>query len=138
MTAVLDTHAAIWYLHPSSELSSAALQFVRRAVEGGEPVYVSVISLVETIYLVWLRTQSLLALASVTSYKAKRIGFYHINLTHHCEIQHSAHHSCANDGRSGIKRACRKYWRAWIPRLSQFSLTAASSSRLSRRIYSCS
>ena len=52
MTAVLDTHAAIWYLHPSSELSSAALQFVRRAGEGGEPVYVSVISLVETIYLV--------------------------------------------------------------------------------------
>ncbi len=52
MTAVLDTHAAIWYLHRSRELSSAALQSIRRAVEGGEPLYVSVISLVETIYLV--------------------------------------------------------------------------------------
>ena len=52
MTAVLDTHAAIWYLHRSSELSSAALRSIRRAVERGEPVYVSVISLVETIYLV--------------------------------------------------------------------------------------
>ncbi len=52
MTAVLDTHAAIWYLHRSTELSSAALQSIRRALEGGEPVYVSVISLVETIYLV--------------------------------------------------------------------------------------
>ena len=52
MTAVLDTHAAIWYLHRSRELSSAALRSIRRAIEGGEPVYVSVISLVETIYLV--------------------------------------------------------------------------------------
>jgi PIN domain nuclease of toxin-antitoxin system len=47
MTSVLDTHAAIWYLYRSRELSSAALQSIRRAVEGGEPVYVSVISLVE-------------------------------------------------------------------------------------------
>ena len=52
MTAVLDTHAAIWYFHRPTKLSSAALQSIRRAVEGGEPVYVSVISLVETIYLV--------------------------------------------------------------------------------------
>ena len=52
MTAVLDTHAAIWFLHRSNELSSPALRFIRRAVDGGQPVYVSVISLVETIYLV--------------------------------------------------------------------------------------
>jgi len=52
MSAVLDTHAAIWYFHRSRELSSAALQSIRRAVEGGRPVYVSAISLVETIYLV--------------------------------------------------------------------------------------
>ena len=52
MTAVLRTHAAIWYLHHSNELSSAALRFIRRAVDGGQPVYVSAISLVETIYLV--------------------------------------------------------------------------------------
>lgn len=52
MTAVLDTHAAIWYFHRPTQLSSRALQSTRRAIERGEPLYVSVISLVETIYLV--------------------------------------------------------------------------------------
>lgn len=52
MSAVLDTHAAIWYFHRSRELSSTALKSIRRAVEGGRPVYVSAISFVETIYLV--------------------------------------------------------------------------------------
>jgi PIN domain nuclease of toxin-antitoxin system len=52
MSAVLDTHAAIWYFHRSRELSSIALQSIRHAVEGGKPVYVSAISFVETIYLV--------------------------------------------------------------------------------------
>ena len=52
MTAVLDTHAAIWYFHRPTQLSAPALQTIRRAIERGEPLYVSVISLVETIYLV--------------------------------------------------------------------------------------
>jgi len=52
MSAVLDTHAAIWYFHRSRELSRVALQSIRRAIEAGKPVYVSAISLVETIYLV--------------------------------------------------------------------------------------
>ena len=52
MAAVLDTHAAIWYLRPSKELSPTALQAIRRAIGSGRPIYVSAISFVETIFLV--------------------------------------------------------------------------------------
>ena len=50
--AVLDTHAAIWYVFDRKQLSRAALQHIRRAVEGGRPVLVSAVSIVETIYLI--------------------------------------------------------------------------------------
>lgn len=52
MSLVLDTHAAIWYFHSPKELSSTALQNVRGTVNSGRPVFISAISLVETIYLV--------------------------------------------------------------------------------------
>jgi PIN domain nuclease of toxin-antitoxin system len=52
MSAVLDTHAAIWYVFVRKRLSRDALQFIRRAVDGGRPVYVSAISIVETVYLI--------------------------------------------------------------------------------------
>jgi PIN domain nuclease of toxin-antitoxin system len=52
VSLVLDTHAAIWYFHSPKELSSTALQNVRGAVSSGRPVFISAISLVETIYLV--------------------------------------------------------------------------------------
>ncbi len=52
MAAVLDTHAAIWYLFRSKELSSTALQVIRQAVGAGNAVYVSAISLIEIVYLV--------------------------------------------------------------------------------------
>lgn len=52
MAAVLDTHAAIWYLRPAKELSPTALQAIRRSISSGRPIYVSAISLVETIFLV--------------------------------------------------------------------------------------
>jgi PIN domain nuclease of toxin-antitoxin system len=52
MAALLDTHAAIWYLRPSKELSPAALHAIRQAIGLGKPIYISAISLVETIYLV--------------------------------------------------------------------------------------
>jgi PIN domain nuclease of toxin-antitoxin system len=52
MAAVLDTHAAIWYLFRSSHLSSTALWFIRNAVDNGQPVYISAISMIEVIYLV--------------------------------------------------------------------------------------
>lgn len=52
MAAVLDTHAAIWYVFIRKRLSQDALRFIRRSVENGRPVYVSAISIVETIYLI--------------------------------------------------------------------------------------
>ncbi len=52
MAAVLDTHAAIWYLFNRKRLSQDALRFIRRALDSGKPIYISAISLVETIYLI--------------------------------------------------------------------------------------
>jgi PIN domain nuclease of toxin-antitoxin system len=52
MSLLLDTHAAIWYLHQSREISRTALKTIREAVSKGKPLYVSAISLVEAIYLV--------------------------------------------------------------------------------------
>lgn len=51
MSAVLDTHSVIWYLHRSTQLSPAALRAIRASVESGRPIFISAISLVETIYL---------------------------------------------------------------------------------------
>ena len=52
MAAVLDTHAAVWYLLKSPSLSSNALYAIERALQSGEPVFVPSICLVEIIYLV--------------------------------------------------------------------------------------
>ncbi len=52
MAAVLDTHAAIWYVFIRKRLSQDALRFIRRSVDSGRPVYISAISVVETIYLI--------------------------------------------------------------------------------------
>ena len=52
MSAVLDTHAAIWYVFARKRLSQDALRFIRRAIDSGKPAYVSAISIVETIYLI--------------------------------------------------------------------------------------
>ncbi len=52
MSAVVDTHAAIWYVFVRKRLSQDALRFIRRAVDSGKPVYVSAISIVETVYLI--------------------------------------------------------------------------------------
>lgn len=52
MAAVLDTHAAIWYVFIRKRLSQDALRFIRRAIDSGKPAYISAISLVETIYLI--------------------------------------------------------------------------------------
>ncbi len=51
MPAVLDTHAAIWYVFARKRLSEDALRFIRKTVDSGKPVYISAISLIETIYL---------------------------------------------------------------------------------------
>jgi len=52
MSLLLDTHAAIWYLRQSRELSAPALKAIHKTVGSGRRLYVSAISLVEAIYLV--------------------------------------------------------------------------------------
>lgn len=49
---VVDTHAAVWYLLNAKSLSFNAQKAMDEAVQAGDPVYVSSISLVEVVYLV--------------------------------------------------------------------------------------
>ena len=51
MSGVLDTHAVIWYLLGSAELSPNALNFIRNALRSHTRMYLSAISIVEIIYL---------------------------------------------------------------------------------------
>lgn len=52
MSAVLDTHAAIWYLVGSTKLPEAVYSLIDGAAASGTPTYISAISLVEVVYLV--------------------------------------------------------------------------------------
>ena len=52
MPAVLDTHAAIWYLLDTKSLSEAVFSMIDGAVASGVPAYISAVSLVEVVYLV--------------------------------------------------------------------------------------
>lgn len=49
---VADKHSAIWCLAKSPDISSIARQAMRDAVDAGEPIYVSAITLVEMAYLI--------------------------------------------------------------------------------------
>ena len=53
MSAVVtDTHAAIWYLFQPDRLSTSAREAFNQATTAGDPIYLSVISLIEVRYLV--------------------------------------------------------------------------------------
>lgn len=49
---VADTHAVVWYLLDQQTLSHAANAALEQAVEAGDPIYLSTISLIEITYLV--------------------------------------------------------------------------------------
>jgi len=51
MAVVLDTHAVIWYLSDSKDLSPTARLIIETTERNGEDVFVSAISLVEIVYL---------------------------------------------------------------------------------------
>lgn len=51
MSAVLDTHAVIWYLENSQELSAAARRRIEEIIARAGCVYISAISLIEAVYL---------------------------------------------------------------------------------------
>jgi PIN domain nuclease of toxin-antitoxin system len=52
MSALLDTHTVLWYLENSRELSPVARATIEDAICEARDVYVSVISVVEAVYLV--------------------------------------------------------------------------------------
>ncbi len=52
MPAVVDTHAAIWYLLDVESLSEKVYSLIDNAALAGAPTYISAISLVEVVYLV--------------------------------------------------------------------------------------
>jgi PIN domain nuclease of toxin-antitoxin system len=52
MPAVLDTHAAIWFLLDSTKLSESVYMLIDGAAASGTPTYISAVSLVEVVYLV--------------------------------------------------------------------------------------
>jgi PIN domain nuclease of toxin-antitoxin system len=51
ITAVADTHTAVWYLFNNPKLSARARQTIEEAFRAGDQVGVSSISLVEMVYL---------------------------------------------------------------------------------------
>jgi PIN domain nuclease of toxin-antitoxin system len=52
MSAVLDTHTALWYLENSKELSAVARATIEDAIRDARDVHVSAISVIEAVYLV--------------------------------------------------------------------------------------
>ncbi len=52
IVAVADTHSFIWYLDADRRLSERAKQIIDDATQAGDDIGVSVITLVETVYLV--------------------------------------------------------------------------------------
>jgi len=52
MSAVLDTHAAIWYLLDAKSLSDKVFSLIDAAAASGLPAYISAVTLVEVVYLV--------------------------------------------------------------------------------------
>lgn len=50
-SAVIDTHAAIWYLNADPRLTARAKTFIDNAGVQGQPVLVATITLVEVVYL---------------------------------------------------------------------------------------
>jgi PIN domain nuclease of toxin-antitoxin system len=52
MPAVLDTHAAIWYLLDVNNLSETVFSLIDGAATSGVPTYISAVSLAEIVYLV--------------------------------------------------------------------------------------
>ena len=52
MELLLDTHAALWYLLNSKKLSSTARTAIETSIQTGDRVFLSAVSVIETIYLV--------------------------------------------------------------------------------------
>ena len=49
--AIADTHAILWYLYSDQRLGSAASAFIDKAVEAGDHIGISAITIAEIGYL---------------------------------------------------------------------------------------
>lgn len=67
MSAVLDTHTVLWYLENARDLSALAKSTIEDSIRNGREVFVSAISLIETVYLVERRRLPGFALARLRS-----------------------------------------------------------------------
>jgi PIN domain nuclease of toxin-antitoxin system len=65
MPLVLDTHALIWYLSGSKQLSGTARTIIETEEKNGANIFVSAISLVEVVYLAERSRLPLAALKSL-------------------------------------------------------------------------
>lgn len=52
ISVVADTHALIWYIFDVDKLSATALTALEQAVNTGNPIYISAITIIEISYLV--------------------------------------------------------------------------------------
>jgi PIN domain nuclease of toxin-antitoxin system len=52
LTAIADTHAAIWYLFSDPRLGRAASDFIEETILSGDHIGISAISLAEMVYLI--------------------------------------------------------------------------------------
>ena len=52
IVGIADTHTVLWHLSSDSRLSATARAFIENAAQNGDPIGVSAITLVETVYLV--------------------------------------------------------------------------------------
>ncbi|MBD2165859.1 type II toxin-antitoxin system VapC family toxin [Calothrix sp. FACHB-156] len=52
ISVVADTHALIWYIFDVDKLSATALTALEQAVNAGNPIYISAITIIEISYLV--------------------------------------------------------------------------------------
>jgi PIN domain nuclease of toxin-antitoxin system len=52
IVAIADTHTAVWYLFSDPRLGSTASAFIDDAVQKGDHIGVSAISVVEMVYLI--------------------------------------------------------------------------------------
>ena len=67
VTAIADTHAAIWYLFSDPRLGRAASDFIEQTIATGDHIGISAISLAEMVYLIEKQRIPATALSDVLS-----------------------------------------------------------------------
>lgn len=83
ITGVADTHTIIWYLYADARLSQTAKNTIEHALNAGDSILVSAITLVEMVYLIEkgrIPAEALTRLATILQNSETRINQYPVNL----------------------------------------------------------